>query len=446
MKNFGHLVIMSFLPFFPSLLRADDWPQWQGPKRDSVWRETGILDKFPEGGPKVLWRTPIGPGYTGPAVVGGRVYVMDRDGGQPPRGSESPGKNGLQGKERVLCLDARDGKLLWKHEYDCLYRILYPTGPRATPVVYDGQVYSLGAMGDLHCLDAATGRPRWSKSLPREYKTKPPLWGYAAHPLVDGDKLFCLVGGENSVVVAFDRHTGKELWHNLTIEEIGYAPPLLIKAGGKNQLIVWHTEAVNSLDPDTGKLYWTQKFPGIAPTRPGITVATPRLDGDHLFVTCVHHGPLMLNLSDEKPGAKLVWKGKSDSVAKTDGLHSLISSPIIKDGYIYGVCAFGELRCLKADTGERLWATFQATTNKAVFFATAFLVQQADRFFIANDKGDLIIAKLTPKGYEEVCRAHLLAPTLFSRGRDVVWSHPAFANKCMFARNDKEIICVSLAG
>jgi outer membrane protein assembly factor BamB len=193
-------------------------------------------------------------------------------------------------------------------------------------------------------------------------------------------------------------------------------------------------------------VYWSVKFPADGkPVRPGISVAAPLKMGDLLFVTAPHHGPLMLKLSADKPEAKELWKGKSDNVAETDGLHSIMSTPALKDGHVYGVCSFGELRCLKADTGERLWETYAATGGKKALFATAFLVQQGDRFFLFNEKGDLIIARLTPKGYEEIDRAHLLEPTLFSRGRDVVWSHPAFANRCVYARNDKEIICVSLA-
>src|SRR5262249_53685351 len=155
----------------------------------------------------------------GPAVAGGKVYVMDRQGDVLPKGKEFA-KGGLPGRERVLCFGAADGKLLWKHEYDCTYKIAYPEGPRTTPVVHQGKVYTLGGMGDLFCLEADTGKVVWSKNFPRDYQAKPQIWGWASHPLVDGDKLICLVGGDGSAVVAFHKDTGKELWKALTVEEI----------------------------------------------------------------------------------------------------------------------------------------------------------------------------------------------------------------------------------
>src|SRR5439155_24295910 len=136
---------------------------------------------------------------------------------------------------------------------------------------------------------------------------------------------------------------------------------------------------------------------------------------------------------------------KNDKVRQPDGLHSIISTPVLKERYLHGMCAFGGLRCLKVDTGERLCETYADTTGKKTFFGTAFLVPQGDRFLLFNEQGDLIIAKLTPQGYAEIDRAHLLEPTLTSRGRDVVWSHPAFAQRCVYVRNDREIVCVSLA-
>jgi outer membrane protein assembly factor BamB len=421
---------------------ADDWPQWMGPRRDGVWREDGILEKFPAGGPKALWRAEIGGGFTGPAVAGGRVFVMDRQGEQLAKGKEAPGKAGLKGKERVLCFDAALGKPIWTHDYDCEYRVLYTSGPRNTPVVQDGRVYTIGAMGDVFCLDAAKGSVHWHQRLTDLCQTKPPLWGYAAHPLLDGDRLICLAGGEGSAVVALDKGTGKELWRALTVKEVGYAPPMVFEAGGKRQLIVWHTEAINALDPATGRLYWSVKFPEDEPVRPGISVATPRKAGDLLFVSSPHHGSLMLKLATDRPAAEVLYRGKSKDLAKPEGLHALMPSPVLQNGHIYGVCAFGELRCLKADTGARLWE--HLTVERKTLFATTFIVPHGDRHFLFSDQGDLIIARLTPKGYKEIDRAHVIEPTLFSRGRDVVWSHPAFANGCMYVRNDRELVCVSL--
>src|SRR5205085_6504680 len=224
--------------------RADDWPQWLGPKRDGVWRETAILDKFPDGGPKVLWRAPVAAGYSGPAVADGRVYVRDRVLAEGAKNHPEPfpqrPRQGIPGRERVLCLSAADGKELWKHEYDCPYTVSYPLGPRCTPTVHGGMVYALGTEGNLHCLDAATGKVVWARELKKDYGVKAPIWGFSAHPLVDGQKLITLVGGDGTTAVAFDKDTGKELWRALSSSDPGYSPPVLHEAGGKRQLVVWH--------------------------------------------------------------------------------------------------------------------------------------------------------------------------------------------------------------
>jgi outer membrane protein assembly factor BamB len=447
------LLALPVLCLAATLARADDWPQWLGPKRDGVWRETGILDKFPKDGPKVRWRVDIGAGYSGPAVAAGRVFVTDRvlaAGARPA--SPFDEKTAVPGKERVLCLNEADGKLLWKHEYDCPYQVSYASGPRATPTVDGDRVYALGTMGHLHCLDVKKGDVLWSKDLRAEYKGSGRAaggawWGFAASPLIDGDKLICLVGGEGSIAVAFDKKTGKELWRALSASEAGYCPPMIYEQGGKRHLIIWHPDAVVSLDPETGKERWSHKFP----IKAGLSIPTPRLDGDRLFVTAFYNGPLMLKLKPDGSGAEVLWKGKSNSEAprRTDGLHSIMPTPFLVDNHIYGVCSYGELRCLEADTGKRLWATHEATGGKEERWANAFLVRHEDRFFLFNEKGDLIIAKLTPRGYDEVSRAHVLDPDngladMARTGRKVIWSHPAFANKAMYARNDHEIVCVSL--
>jgi outer membrane protein assembly factor BamB len=445
------LFATAMLVFVSSSLLGADWPQWLGPQRDGVWKETGILERFPKDGPKVRWRIPVGGGFSGPAVAGGRVYLTDR---VLPAGTKNPGnamaRASVAGKERVLCLDETTGKVLWEHDYPVKYDIAYPCGPRCTPIVHDGRVYTLGAIGDLLCLDASNGKVIWSVNFPRDYKAPVPLWGFAAHPLLDGDKLICLVGGEKSVVVAFDAATGKEKWKSLEFEnpstELGYCPPMIYKAGGVRQLIIWHPEAVCGLNPDTGKQYWSEPFR----IKANLAISTPQLAGDMLLITSFYNGSMALKLDSDKPEAKLVWKsaGRGETPKQTDSLHSIMATPYIRDGYFYGVCSYGELRCLRLEDGKRIWQDLHATgkANEPVErWANAFLTPQGDRWFLFNEKGDLIIARLSPKGYEEIDRAHLLDPTGMANGRKIVWSHPAYANKCIFVRNDKELVCVSLA-
>jgi outer membrane protein assembly factor BamB len=426
---------------------ADDWPQWLGPKRDGVWREDGILDRFPAGGPKVRWRVPLGGGFAGPAVANGRVFVTDRVLAPGSRDPDDPFKpSGSTGKERMVCLDEATGKPLWTHEYDCKYQISYPCGPRATPAVEGDKVYTLGAMGDLNCLETASGKVLWSKNFVHDYGAPVPIWGFAAHPLIDGNRLICLVGGQGSVVVAFDRNTGAEKWKALSMEseEIGYCPPTICELGGRRQLVIWHPESINGLDPETGTVIWTHPFR----LKANLAIPTPRAEGNLLLVTSFYNGPRLLRFACGKDEPELVWKGngRGETPGATDKLHSIIPTPVIRDGYIFGVCSYGELRCLRLEDGKRVWQTLQATCGgtEPQRWANAFLIPQGDRFFLFNEKGDLIIAKLSPRGYEEIGRAHILEPTGKAMQRRVLWSHPAFANRSMFARNDKEIVCVSL--
>jgi len=424
------------------VLHAADWPQWLGPQRDAFWRETGILEKFPADGLKFRWRVPIGGGFAGPAVANGRVYITDRQLAQGATNPTNPFARGeIPGRERVLCLNETDGKIVWQHEYDCSYTVSYSSGPRVTPTIHAGKVYTLGTEGNLVCLDAEKGAVIWSRDFKKDFNLKTPLWGFAGHPLVDGKKLICLVGGEGSVAVAFDKDTGKELWRALSAKEPGYAPPMIFDFAGKRQLIIWHPEAVNSLDPETGKVSWS--YPLLPAARSGMTIPSPRQSGDQLFLTSFYNGSLMLRVDSDKPS--LIWQSKKVSEMDTDGLHSVMATPLLENGYIYSPCSYGQFRCLKADTGERIWETFAPTAGKSMRWGNAFIVKNADRCFLFSETGDLIIAKLTPEKYEEISRAHLLDPTNRDPGRPVVWSHPAFANKSVYARNDQEIVCVSLA-
>ena len=428
---------------FSGVLLADDWPQWMGPQRDSVWRETGILEKFPEGGPKVLWRAPVSGGYSGPAVVDGRVYVddfvTDVDTG---KASSPQSRPEISGQERILCLDAQTGAQQWVQSAPCKYAISYPAGPRCTPTVHAGKVYALGAEGNLFCLDAAQGTVLWSRDFKKDFNAKTPQWGFCGHPLVDGQNLICVVGGDEGVVYAFDKDTGKELWHALEAREPGYSPPTMIEAGGVRQLIIWHALSLNSLNPETGSVYWT------VPLEPnfGMAIMAPRQLGDLLFAGGIGGKSVLLKLAADQPAATEVWRGSTKL-----GASPVNATPFLEDGFMYAVDQPGALLGVDLKTGEHMWETFRPVTDqenpKRINSGTAFLVKNGDRFFLASETGHLIIARLSPKGYDEISRCKLLEPNgvSFTGDRSVVWSHPAFAHKCVFWRNDNELVCASLA-
>src|SRR5262249_48926710 len=194
--------------------------------------------------------------------------------------------------------------ILWKHEYPATYEISYPSGPRCTPVVHEGKVYTLGAMGDLLCLEADTGKVLWSKNFIKDYAAPTPLWGFAGHPLIDGKKLICLAGGKDAVAIAFDKDTGKEIWKALSAKEPGYCPPMIFDINGKRQLVIWHPEAVSGLDPETGKVIWEHPWK----LQAGLSVPTPRLDGTKLFLTSFYNGATMLDLKDDNP--TVLWQSQ----------------------------------------------------------------------------------------------------------------------------------------
>ncbi|MFT4587624.1 MAG: outer membrane protein assembly factor BamB [Candidatus Binatia bacterium] len=422
---------------------AAAWPQWLGPQRDAVWRENGIVKTFPKGGLKPLWRTPVRPGYSGPAVADGRVFLMDRRLAEGARNPDNVFKRGnIPGDERILCLDAGNGTILWEKSYTADYTVSYPKGPRATPTVDGERVYTLGAEGHLHCLNVKDGSTVWSRIFSEDYGARTPTWGHAAHPLIDGDKLICLVGGEGSAVVAFHKETGKELWRALTSKDIGYCPPVIYEAAGERQLIIWHTQAVVALNPDTGKVLWEHPWD----VRGGGSITIPRKLDDHLFLGTFFNGSLMLKLNSTRPGVEKLWQSPKITTKDTIYLHSLNCTPWLGDGLIYGVCNYGQFRCLRVEDGQRLWESLKPVgLEKPRRNANAFIIRHEDRFFICSDNGDLAIAKLSAEGYVEIDRAKLIEPTDAEGGRPIVWSHPAFANRSVYARNDKEIVCVSLA-
>lgn len=409
---------------------AADWPQWRGPNQDGVWREKGIVQKFEGRQLPIRWHVKITNGYSGPTVAKGRVYVTDR--------LTSPAE-----VERIHCFDAMTGERIWSHTYECEYKkVGHPNGPRAAVTINDDRAYSLGTMGHLFCLDAAKGDVLWSKDLYTEYKIRMPIWGIAAAPLVENNLVIVQIGGkDNACLVAFDKVTGEEKWQSLN-DSASYSAPIIIKQAGKRVLVCLTGERIVGLDPLSGKLYWQHPF---APSHEVISIATPVFENQCLFVSSFYDGSLLLKVNLDKLAVEEVWRRKGLNERNTDSLHCCISTPVLQGDYIYGVDSFGELRCLDMKTGDRIWESLDAVPKDR--WSNIHMVRNEDKIWMFNERGELIISKLSPEGFHEISRAKLIEPTkgqLNQRG-GVCWSHPAFAYKHVYIRNDEELVCADLS-
>lgn len=402
--------------------RAEDWPQWRGPNRDGAWNETGIVESFPADGLKFSWRTPIGRGWSSPVVAQGRVFVTDV---LVVRSNAT---------ERVLCFDEATGRLLWSHHYAVDYPdwALEPNagGPRATPIIRGGKLFTLGALGHLFCLDAAKGAVLWAKSLAKEYGVKE-FTGITASLLIEGELLILQICAKPAAcVVALDRNSGKEKWKALD-DSFTYSSPIIITAGGRKQLIVWTQEAVTSLDPATGKTWWRERL-----QTPGdMAVSTPVFSNHRLLI-----GGLMFKLDADKPAASVIWP---ETMPATRRILSNTSTALFLGDYVYSAKISGELVCLEAATGKQVWTTNTVTDLKNG--SSIHLARCDDAVFLFTNQGNLIRAQLTPQGYREFGRARLLEPTSPFGDRKCAWTPPACANRHVFVRNDEELVCASLA-
>ncbi|MHC4166948.1 MAG: PQQ-binding-like beta-propeller repeat protein [Planctomycetota bacterium] len=406
---------------------AEDWAQWRGSGRDSVWREKGIVKDLDD--IEVLWRTEISNGYSGPTVADGRVYITDR--------VKEPDQ-----VERVHCFNADDGTPVWSHTYECRYvKVDYSDGPRASVTIDAGRAYALGAMGHLFCFDAEKGDIHWSKDLKSVYDIKIPIWGISAAPLVEDGLVILHIGGDNACLVALDRVTGAEKWRALS-DRASYSAPTIIEQAGKRVLVCWTGDSVSGLDPATGKLHWQHPF---KPKRMVLNIATPVFENGYLFVSGFYDGSLLLRVAPDNLSVEKVWRRRGESERNTDSLHCCISTPIIQGDHIYGVDSYGQFRCLDLLTGDRVWESLRPVPSDR--WSNIHMVRHEDKVWMFNERGELIISKLSPKGFEEISRAKIIEPTegQLTKKRPVCWSHPAFANKRIYARNDDELICVDLA-
>ena len=401
---------------------GDDWPQLRGPNRDGTCEESQILESPPPEGLQVRWRIPVARGFSSPIVSRGRVFVSDAE-------ILDPGV-----RESVHCLEEATGKELWSYSADVEYPawIYMPEqrrGPGSTPIVQDNRLYAMGGFGHLTCHDAGGGAVLWEKNLQEGYGVgDTPM---DASPLIENDLLIVFIGGKpGAAVVAFDKNSGREVWRAID-EPVTHSSPIVIQCGGARQLIVWTQHSIVSLNPHNGQICWREPMQ----TSADYAVSTPVFHGNLLLIS-----GLMFELDTTRPAATTVWP-QSRAVARRT--LSNTSTPLIHEGYVYSAKSAGELACLESTSGKLVWETDRVTDLRSA--ASIHITRNGNRAFLFNDRGELIWARLVPEGYTEIGRTRLIEPTSEFMGRNVVWVAPAFANRQVLVRNDKELICASMA-
>lgn len=398
-----------------SIASAEDWPRWRGPRGDGTWHGPQLPEKWPAGGLKTSWQREIGGGYGGISVLGSRLYVMDFH--------KEPAES-----ERVICLDAITGEPVWSQKYPVSYKGLdYPNGPRATPTIHDGRVYTVGAVGHLNCFDADKGTVLWTKDPQSDYKVKLPEWGIAASPVIYEELVIIHPGAaDNGCVIAFDRVNGKEIWRAGN-DPGGYCTPILIDSPSGKQLILWSPKHILSYEPRTGKQNWQIPYD----VTYGVAIATPIYHEGLVFVSGYWEGSKAIRLGDKPDNAKLQWED-------TKQLRGLMSQPLYRDGLVYLLDKQLGLTCFELASGKKLWDDQHQMTPRGRN-PQANLVWldagKSDRVIILNSEGELILARLNRDAYHETSRTKIIEPT---------WAHPAFAGNRIYARNDTQLVCVEL--
>lgn len=392
---------------------ADEWPRWRGPQGNGTWESAPQVPELTADRLHRLWSAPVGPGYSGIAVQGGRVYTMDR----PAEPTD---------RERVVCFDACDGRLLWAYDYAAAYKELdYGKGPRVTPTVHDGRVYTLGAVGQFVCLEAGTGKAFWSKDLRADASAQVPTWGFSASPLiVDNMVIIHAALQPNGCFAAFDRHSGAELWRSGT-DPAGYCTPILVEHSGQRQLVGWTPENVVGMEPSTGKPLWQVPYK----VTYGVSIATPIFCEGIVLVAGYWEGSKAIRLGKSPGEAEVVWE-------ENRFLRGLMSQPLERDGYGYLLDKQHGMVCFELKTGTKVWTDDNRLTPRGRNpQANLVWLGKSDRALALNSEGELVLLRLSPDGYQELGRSKIIGET---------WAHPAFASGCVFARDDQQVVCVKL--
>jgi outer membrane protein assembly factor BamB len=389
-------------------LGAADWPQLHGPGRDGHSAETKLNWDWPKGGPKVAWRLDVGTGWAAPVVVGERLILFHR----------------IDDEEILLCLDPATGKEKWKHSYRTKYRddFGFDDGPRATPTIAGGKVFTLGPNGDFAATDLATGKELWHKHLLADYKADKGFFGAACSPLVMGDKVLVNVGGKGAGVVCFNAADGKEVWKS-TDDGASYSSPVAAELDGKPAAVFLTRRGLRVLDPAGGKSLYD--FPFRPRDNNSVQAATPIVKGDEIFLT-VSYATGGVLLSAKKGEVNEVWS--SDKA-----ISSQYTTPVRVGDYLYGTHGRADtgathLRCVEWKTGAVKWSADR--------FGVASLIAVDGGLLALTEGGELVRFDASPDGYKERARAApLTKPTRAA---------PALADGRLFARDGKQMVCVSL--
>ncbi len=377
-----------------------DWPQWRGPGRSGVSSES-ISTQWPTGGPKVLWRTNVGTGFSSISIANGRVYTMGN----------------LTNEDTIWCLDAQSGREIWKHSYASqLGPQYYEGGPGSTPTIESNRVFTISKWGDVFCLDAASGRVIWQRDLQKD-GIKPNRWGFAGSPLAWRNLVFLNAGAAG---VALDRETGRTIWANGT-NGAGYASPVMMHGQEGDTLLIFAAKHLIGLDPATGHEFWRQFWEtGWDTNNPD-----PLVHQNRILISSFSRGCALL--SPEENSVKVLYDNKN--------LSNHLSPGIVQGDYLYAFNGEAkqetDFRCIHLPTSEVKW------TVKDPAFGS--LIRAGGNLILLSDKGELVVATVSPEGFKPLAWAKILD--------GLCWTPPALANGLLYARNAKgSLVCVDLRG
>jgi outer membrane protein assembly factor BamB len=387
--------VLGLAALTPAFTNATDWPQWRGPTRNGISPEKGWRTTWPASGPRRLWSVQVGQGFSSVAVKNGLVYTMGN----------------RQGQDYVSCIQAATGKLLWQHRYACAEGDY--GGPRATPTVHNGNVYTLSREGQAICLDAATGRLIWRRDIAQELRAQAPGWGFAGSPLIQGGLVLYNIGAAGT---ALNKATGRIVW-NSGAGVSGYASPVPFAAGGRTGVAIFARDAVVAIDPANGRQLWRHPWQ----TSYDVNAADPLFVGDTVFLSSNYgKGGALLRVA--AGGPSVVWESRD--------MKNHFNTSVALNGGLYGNDE-NTLKCLDLATGRERW--------RMRGMGKGGLIAADNKLLVMTERGELVIAAATPARFTELARARVLDGTC--------WTHPVLANGLLYGRSHEgTLVCIDLRG